>query len=155
MNIFKSLYNLGDKIEDKVRGKLSHYPIIYAFIGGAGVIIFWRGIWHTMDFLMGVLVKGDIVSTTTLSELPWWDGPLSIFIGATLLLMTGLFVGSFIGTEIVISGLKGEKKITEKTEDEVELDVKESIKIKQEIHEMDTRIKHVEAMLSKEETKNK
>jgi hypothetical protein len=150
MNIFKKIYHLGDVIEDKVRARLSHYPIIYAFIGGAGVIIFWRGIWHTMDYVMGVSTVKDFVSSTSLSELPWWDGPLSIAIGATLLLMTGLFVGSFIGTEIVISGLKGEKKISEKTEEEVELDVKESKKIEQEIHEMDVRIKHVEAMLTKE-----
>ena len=153
MNILKRVYQIGDKLEDRVRGKLSHYPIIYAFIGGAGVIIFWRGIWHTVDYLMEFFNAGNIVSSTStnFSQLPWWDGPLSIVFGASLLLITGLFVGSFIGTEIVISGLKGEKKITERTEEEVELDVKESIKIKQEIHAMDERIKHVEAMLTKEE----
>jgi len=156
MNIFKRIYQFGDKLEDKVRGKLSHYPIIYAFIGGAGVIIFWRGIWHTMDYLMEFLLTRNnvyISSSTDLFVLPWWDGPLSIIIGATLLLMTGLFVGSFIGTEIVISGLKGEKKVTEKTEEEVSIDIEESRKIKQEIHEIDTRIKHMEEMLDSKNTK--
>ena len=33
--------------------------------------------------------------------------------------MTGVFVSNFIGNEIIISGLKGEKKIAEKTEKEV------------------------------------
>jgi septal ring factor EnvC (AmiA/AmiB activator) len=33
--------------------------------------------------------------------------------------MTGLFVSSFIGERIVISGLKKEKKVTDKTEEEV------------------------------------
>lgn len=150
MNIFKRLYQFGDKLEDKVRGRLSHYPLIYAFIGGAGVIIFWRGIWHTVDYLMEFFTVEDLVSSTSLSNLPWWDGPLSIFFGAVLLLMTGLFVGSFIGTEIVISGLKGEKKITEKTEEEVEFDVKESKEIKKEIHEIDSRMKHMEDILLKE-----
>jgi uncharacterized protein YneF (UPF0154 family) len=149
MNIFKRLYQFGDKFEDKVRGRLSHYPLIYAFIGGAGVIIFWRGIWHTVDFLMGFFTVEDLVSSTSLTELPWWDGPLSIVFGATLLLMTGLFVGSFIGTEIVISGLKGEKKITEKTEEEVEVDVEESKKIQKEIHDMDSKVKHIEELLNK------
>jgi MFS superfamily sulfate permease-like transporter len=157
MNIFKRIYKFGDKIEDKVRGKLSHFPIIYAFIGGAGVIIFWRGIWHTVDYLMEFFTIGDVISSTStsFSQLPWWDGPLSIVFGALLLLITGLFVASFIGNEIVISGLKGEKKITEKTEEEVVLDVKESVKIKEEIHEIDERIKHIETILSKEENENK
>jgi len=149
MNIFKILYKFGDKLEDKVRGRLSHYPIIYAFIGGAGVIIFWRGIWHTVDYIMEFFAVGDMVSSTSISQLPWWDGPLSIFFGAFLLLITGLFVGSFIGTEIVISGLKGEKKLTEKTEEEVEFDVKESKEIKKEIHDIDLKIKHIEELLNK------
>jgi uncharacterized protein YneF (UPF0154 family) len=153
MNVFKKIYKIGDKLEDRVRGKLSHYPIIYAFIGGAGVIIFWRGIWHLTDSFMEFFTNKDIVSSTSTNffQLPWWDGLISIIVGAVLLLITGLFVGSFIGNEIVISGLKGEKKITEKTEEEVVLDVKESVKIKEEIHEIDERIKHIETILAKEE----
>jgi hypothetical protein len=155
MNIFKKLYRFGDKLEDKARGRLSHFPIIYAFIGGAGVIIFWRGIWHTVDYLMGILTVKDFISSTSQEGFPWWDGPLSIFFGSMLLLTTGLFVSSFIGAEIVISGLKGEKKITEKTEEEVEIDIKESVKINKEIHEINSRIKHMEEILSKKEIKNK
>lgn len=149
MKIFNKVYRFFDKLEDKIRGRLSHYPIIYAFIGGAGVIIFWRGIWHTVDYIMEFFAVGDMVSSTSISELPWWDGPLSIVFGVVLLLATGLFVASFIGTEIVISGLKGEKKLTEKTEEEVEFDVKESKDIKKEIHEMDSKVKHIEELLNK------
>ena len=53
MSIYKYLYNAGDKLEDHVRGFLSHYPIVYAFVGGIGVVIFWRGVWHTADYIMG------------------------------------------------------------------------------------------------------
>ena len=49
----------------------------------------------------------------------WWDGPLSVLIGAVVLLMSGVFVSNFIGNEIIISGLRGEKKLAERTEKEV------------------------------------
>ena len=38
-----------DKLEDKIRGRLSHHPIFYALVGGIGVVLFWRGVWHTAD----------------------------------------------------------------------------------------------------------
>ena len=147
---FKKIYNLGDRLGDKARGRLSHYPIIYAFIGGTGIIIFWRGIWHTMDYAMKRLFTvSDNLTSTSLSQLPWWDGPLSILVGAGLLLMVGLFVTSFIGNEIIISGLKKEKKIVEKTEEELEVELKESNKIRQEIYEMDGRLKRIEEIVKK------
>ncbi|KKQ39896.1 MAG: hypothetical protein US58_C0026G0002 [Candidatus Magasanikbacteria bacterium GW2011_GWA2_37_8] len=147
---FKFIYNLGDKLEDKVRSKLSHFPIIYAFIGGAGVIIFWRGVWHTVDYLMELFFStGDSVSSTSVLALPWWDGPLSMLVGGVLLLTVGLFVTSFIGNEIIISGLKQEKKIVEKTEDEIRLDIKADNKTNREIHEIDTRLKTIEKILKK------
>ncbi|MDR3642300.1 MAG: hypothetical protein P4L74_01565 [Candidatus Doudnabacteria bacterium] len=121
MSIYKTLYDAGDRLEDHVRRFLSHYPIAYAFTGGIGVVIFWRGVWHTMDYIMGFLTAGATVaqSSVDLNLGAWWDGPLSFIIGSVLLLMTGVFVSNFIGNEIIISGLKGEKKIAEKTEKEV------------------------------------
>lgn len=146
----KLLYNLGDKLEDKVRGKLSHFPIIYAFIGGIGAVIFWRGVWHSTDSLMEHFFSiSDSISTTSYSDLPWWDGPLSILLGGTLLLIVGLFVSNFIGNEIIISGLKKEKKLVEKTEDEIELDIKADNKTNREIHEIDNRLKQIEKILKK------
>jgi low affinity Fe/Cu permease len=103
-----------DKLEDKVRGRLSRTPILYAFIGGSGVVIYWRGVWHSMDYLMQFLAQNP-----SYPFFSWWDGPLSITLGATILLLTGVFVPSFVGNEIIISGLRGEKKLTEKTEAEV------------------------------------
>ncbi len=118
--IFKSLYNFGDKLEDKVRGFLSHFPIAYALIGAIGIVIFWRGVWHTVDYLMlSISAWHAGTSTIDINSGAWWDGPLSFVVGSLLLLMTGVFVSNFIGNEILISGLKKEKKLAEKTEEEV------------------------------------
>jgi len=144
----KKIYNLGDRLEDRVRGRLSHYPIIYAFIGGAGVIIFWRGVWLTVDYLMESLFTArNLAMDSESGLLLWWDGPLSILIGAALLLATGLFVASFIGNEIIISGLKNEKKLGEKTEEEIKLEVSESNKLKHEVMAVNDRLKDIENML--------
>ena len=115
--MFISIVRFFDKLEDRVRSRLSHRSIFYALIGGTMVIIFWRGVWHTADILM----NGDA----------WMQGiygfwgvvfyePITLIWTSAILLMTGLFVSSFIGERIVISGLKKEKKVTDKTEQEVE-----------------------------------
>lgn len=148
--LFKRLYTLGDKFEDRARSKLSRSPILYAALGGTGIILFWRGIWHTTDFLIESFIALQQTSNAlTQIELPWWDGPLSILIGTSLLLAVGLFVTSFIGDAIILSGLKGEKKLTEKTEDEVFTELETSKRTYQEIHEMEQRIKRIETLLQK------
>lgn len=86
-----------DRLEDKVRARLSRTPILYAFVGAIGIILVWKGIWETAEWF------------------PILDGPGSIVIGTVILLMTGLLVSFFIGDTIIISGLKREKKLTEKT----------------------------------------
>ena len=72
-------------------------------------MIFWRGIWHTAD----LVENGD-------SPFAWiFTAPTSTIISAIVLMVTGLFVSFFIGDRIILSGLKHEKKIEEKTEEEV------------------------------------
>ena len=132
----KSIYKFFDKIEDKIRGKLSHYPILYAFIGGVGVVVFWRGVWHTTDFFTEVIFSYQLNGSVNLGSLPWWDGPLSLLIGSLLLLSTGLFVFDFIGTQAIISGLKGEKKLEEKTEKEIIEETGAIAEIREEIKEI-------------------
>jgi len=90
-----------DKLEDKIRGKLSRYPILYAIFGGIGVVLFWRGVWHIADELN----LGSIAS---------------VIIGSVVLLMTGVFVSEFIGSKIIMSGMAGEEKLTEKAKEEIE-----------------------------------
>lgn len=96
------IYHFFDKLEDKIRGFLSHYPIVYAFLGGVAIVLFWRGVWHVAD------------------EFSFMTGFVSLVIGSILLLATGLFVSVFIGDQIIISGIRGEKKIAEQTEEEVQ-----------------------------------
>lgn len=151
MIFFKTIYKFFDKLEDKVRGKLSHKPVIYGFFGGIGVVLFWRGVWHTADYLSQLLYyitfSGPGINYNI--EAPWWDGPLSLFIGAIILLMTGLFVSNFIGNEIIISGLRGEKKITEKTEEELKEDALKLKKALNDLEEIKNRIINIENKLIK------
>jgi len=114
----KKIIRFFDRAEDKVRAALSRYPIIYAVVGGIGVVLFWRGIWHTADLF------------------PFLSGPVSAIVGLVLLLMSGLFVSVFIGNRIIVSGLKGEKKIYEKTEAEIIAESGELGKMHKEIHQI-------------------
>jgi len=129
----KLIYRFFDKLEDEIRARLSHYPVLYAFLGGIGLVIFWRGVWHTTDFLMEVVLSYSQNTSMNLESMPWWDGPLSMLIGGLLLLSTGLFVFGFIGNEMIVSGLKREKKLTEKTEEEVKIETGIISEIKKEV----------------------
>lgn len=96
----KKLIRFFDHLEDLVRGFLSHYPVIYGVIAGTAMVLFWRGVWET----------ATIYNLHPIT---------SIFIGLAGLLLTGVFVSSFIGSSLLVSGLKGEKKFEEKTLDEI------------------------------------
>jgi hypothetical protein len=100
-------------------------------IGGVGVILFWRGIWHTADYF------------------PALNGPVSTIIGIVILFMTGIFVSAFIGNSLLITGLRGEKKLTEKTKEEVDVeessieDIKATMqKIEKELSEIKEELPH-------------
>ena len=49
MKMIDSIYYLFDKMEDHIRARLARHPFVYTFIGGAGVVLFWRGVWHMAD----------------------------------------------------------------------------------------------------------
>ncbi len=116
--MFRKILGFFDELEDVVRGRLSHWPIVYTFFGGIGVVLFWRGLWHTVDWIVAAWFY-PAAQNNGWPTTGWLDGPLSFAIGIIILLMTGLFVSNFIGNEIIISGLKREKKLVERTEDEV------------------------------------
>ena len=99
--MFKKIVHIFDKFEDKVRGKLSHYPILYALVGAVGIVLVWKGVWETAEFYPAL-----------------W-GPTSIILGILILLATGLMVSFFIGDTIILSGIKRDKKIAEKSEKEI------------------------------------
>ncbi|MFA6585568.1 MAG: hypothetical protein WCS86_00175 [Candidatus Paceibacterota bacterium] len=143
----KSILNFFDKLEDRIRAQLSHYPILYAFIGGVGIVIFWRGVWHTADFFTTIIVLYQQNESIDLGILPWWDGPLSLVVGSALLLSTGLFVFDFIGSQSIISGLKGEKKLEEKTEEEVREETGTIKEIKDEVKKISRHLDEIEKEL--------
>lgn len=115
-----------DRLEDATRAWLSRKPILYALIGGAFMMLFWRGIWMVADDLAA---RGGWLGF-------WFSPYISLAISIAVLLMTGLFVSFFIGDQIILTGLKREKKITDKTEREV---FEEETEIA-ELHEHMTRI---------------
>lgn len=108
-NFYKKVFHFFDRFEDKIRGKLSKKPIIYSLVGGIAVVLFWRGIWHTGDLLES---KGGVWKI-------FFSGPGSIIVGLALLLALGLFVSVFVGDQIIMSGIKSEKKLVDKTQDEI------------------------------------
>lgn len=127
------------KIEERFQRWLSQFPILYGFIGGVGVVLFWRGVWHSMDFLsMYYLAHQAGEATTDFSGI--WDALVSIVIGTGLLLPTGLFVSTFIGNEITISGLRGEVKLTERTETEVRTETGALHEIRAEVRKIRERV---------------
>jgi hypothetical protein len=114
-----------DRLEDKIRYYLSHRPILYALLGGLGIVLFWRGVEMSADYF-------------------WFmNGPISLAIGIIIMMASGVLVSFFIGDQILISGMKHEKKITEKTEDEIKVEDeriaeihKHIIKISQQVDEI-------------------
>lgn len=110
-----------DKIEDRFRGFLSRYPLLYATVAGVAVVSFWRGVWETSD-LMGIPPQASLLG------------------GFIVLLLIGVLVTEFIGNRIIISGLRGEKKLEEKTLDEIEGEDKL-------LHNLEKKLDRIEALL--------
>ena len=129
--MFKTIFRYFDKFEDKVRGKLSHSPILYAFIGGLAIVFFWRGVWATSDIIM--------------SQGGFWGWffyePIMLIWSTIILLATGLFFSFFIGDRVILSGVRHEKKIEEKTVEEIE---HEESEIKSVLNKLDKMSKDIE-----------
>ncbi|MFZ2522175.1 MAG: hypothetical protein WAX44_02915 [Minisyncoccia bacterium] len=121
----KRILKFFDKLEDKTRSRLSRNPLLYALLGGVGLILFWRGIWHVAD---------DLALSSS----------ASLIIGIVILLMTGVFVSAFIGNSLIMSGLSGEKKLAEKTEEEVEIEEKKIKELQSTISRLEEKIDHLE-----------
>ena len=123
--LMKKISKYFDKLEDRVRGKLSHYPILYAFLGGIGIVLFWRGVWHIADDIR----IGSVVS---------------ILVGSVILLITGVFVSTFIGNRLIISGLVGEKKLAEKEESEIRTEEAELQNLQSTLKRLEKKLDHID-----------
>ena len=137
---YKKVYNFFDKLEDVVRGHLSKYPIVYTVIGGIAIVLFWRGVWHTADILQA---RGGWLGAI-------FYAPTNLVIVTVVLLMIGLFVSYFVGDTILISGIKRQKKVTDKTEREVEEEEAELVKIRSTIREMKKEVDEIKVEIDED-----
>lgn len=128
-NMIKKVIKFFDKIEDKTREILSRYVILYAFIGGVAIVLFWRGVWKIAD------------------ELSFMTGAASVIISSAVLLLTGLFVSFFIGDRIILSGLKKEKKLAEKTEEEIKSELERSVKIIDKLEKIEKDLEEIKSKI--------
>jgi len=124
--MIKKILHIFDRLEDMVRGHLSRYPIIYALIGGIGIVLFWRGVWHTADTL-------PVINNS-------W---VSLIAGSGILLITGIFVSAFVGSRLILTGIRGEKKMTEKTKEEIEAEDSEIHKLEITLHKVEKEISEI------------
>ncbi len=107
-----------DKIEDNVRQYLSRRPILYAIIGGSAVVLFWKGVWDFFD------------------RFSFMTPEVSLLVSIIVMLVTGTFVSFFIGGELILSGLRTEKRIDEKNEEEIQKEEVRLDHIDHELHEL-------------------
>ncbi len=117
-----------DKLEDKIREYLSRKPILYAFLAGIGTVFFFRGVWLIAD------------------GFDFLTGPVTLFISLIILLATGTLVFHFVGDSVIVSGIKREKKLIDKTEKEIMAETAT-------LEEIKTLLKRIDKRLDKRWTK--
>ena len=124
-------FRLFGKTEDFTRERLAHHPLWYSFFGGITIVLFWRGVWETADILR---TKNDFLNW-------FFYGPNQVVFSTLLLLLMGLMVSAFIGEKIIISGLRHEKKVEDRTEEIIEEEVITLKHVRDEIRALRAEIK--------------
>ena len=76
------------------------------------------------------------------------DGAISIGASVVILLVSGLFVSFFIGDRIILSGLKKEKKMEEKTKEELDLEMNAVNKMEEKMEKIEENIEKIKQSLS-------
>jgi hypothetical protein len=151
----KKIWRLFNKLENRVRGFLSRYPVLYGLLAGIGAVLFWRGVWHGMDFVSQYVIDWhsncpttDIIfllKVCTVDNIAYpLDGLISFLLGSGILLLCGVFVSQLLGKEIIISGLRGETRLTEKTEVEVRTETGAIGEIRHEMRNVLRRLQSIE-----------
>jgi len=127
--MFKKVFHFFDKLEDKIRHRLSKSPVVYAIIGGVAVVLFWRGVWHLADQY----------------NMSAWA---SLIVSVIIMLATGTLVSFFIGEQILLSGLREEKRLDEKTEEEIEQEDDRLARIRSEIDEIRNDVETIKSAVA-------
>lgn len=144
MKFIDFLFVFFDKVEDHVRGILVKHLFVYTFIGGTGVVLFWRGIWHMADDFEKIPGFPQFLFSPTGSTL----------LGIIILLSTGLFVSVFIGESVILSGLKKEKRVIDKTIADVDTEKIEVEKSLGMISDVEKEVKSLEGKVARKRRVN-
>ncbi len=124
MNIINNVIKFFHHLSLKIRHHLSKIPVVYAFMGSIGVVLIWRGVWMIADDLN-------------------MSGWVSLILGVLISITIGLFVSFFVGDTIIISGIKQEKRIDEKTEEEIKKEEISLREIKKDLKEIKEDIEEI------------
>lgn len=140
----KKIVNYFDKLEDRIRAKLSRYPVTYAVIGGVAIVIFWRGVWEAGDILHNMGGFWGFL----------FYAPNTIVWSSLILLLTGLFVSFFVGDRIILSGVKHEKRVDEKTEQDIRNEEEQVRLLREKIKLIAKDVEEIKMMLGGGEKKS-
>jgi len=132
------------RYREKITIYLSHRPKLYALIVGIGIVLFWRGVWHTTDLVHTYFKFFQSSSTIGAPYSAWWDGPLSLIVGVIILYFTGAFISSFIGNELILAGLRKEKRLEGKTESEMKSEAQSVLEIRSGLKNVEEKIEELE-----------
>ena len=83
--------------------------------------------------------------------IPFLTGPVSIFVSVAILLAMGLFVSFFIGDNIIISGLKKEKRLDERVAFEIKTELEVLNDIQKRIGDIEKELKTLKEEIRKKE----
>ncbi len=121
--------------DDHIRSWLGHRPVLYALVGGVGVVLFWKGVWETAELA------------------PVLFGPGSIITGVAMLMVTGLLISVFLGDRMILTDVLGEERLVkqeeqlaEKTEREVRSEKTTTDYILHKIDKIDAELEHIEKL---------
>lgn len=87
-----------------LREKLKKHHVFYAFLGGIGIVLFWHGIWESLN----------LIYRNVTSYLKYIGHPVtSLIVGSLILAVTGLYVFELIGRDARAFEEKYESKLDE------------------------------------------
>lgn len=125
----KYVTNIFLRIEERARTYFERVPFLHAFLGGVGVVLFWRGVWEIADRMR-------------------IDPIVSIIVGSLLLGSIGLFLHTFVGNAIIIKNVEKDKRMTTKAEHEIAAVEKDIKKEEVTLEQLSAKIDRLEQVIT-------